>query len=176
VRQACRIGFILAAMLMMNSFAGVPAMAQQNRAPTLDNRVEELYRAGKFSEAVPLAQRALAIREKALGPDHPDVAKSLNSLALLYAKQGRYADAEPLYKRALAISANAIGAPAFVQQRKPIDRHLVWSFWLASLASPLIFLIRPVRKKPVLRRVALVIVIACYLITLVSVRGVLVAI
>ena len=27
---------------------------------------------------------ALAIREKALGPDHPDVAISLNNLALLY--------------------------------------------------------------------------------------------
>ena len=42
---------------------------------------------------------SLAIREKALGPDHPDVATSLNNLAELYEAQGRYADAEPLYKR-----------------------------------------------------------------------------
>jgi tetratricopeptide (TPR) repeat protein len=119
VKQACRIGFILAAMLMVNSFAGAPAMAQQNEAAALDNRVEALYRAGKFSEAVPLAQQALAIREKALGPDHPDVAKSLNSLALLYAKQGRYADAEPLYKRSLAIGVKAIRTPAFAQ-RSPL--------------------------------------------------------
>ena len=35
-------------------------------------------------------------REKALGPDHPDVARSLNNLAVLYYEQGRYADAEPL--------------------------------------------------------------------------------
>ena len=42
---------------------------------------------------------SLAISEKALGPDHPDVAISLNNLAALYNDQGRYADAEPLYKR-----------------------------------------------------------------------------
>jgi tetratricopeptide (TPR) repeat protein len=58
---------------------------------------------------VPLAQRVLAIREKALGADQPDVAASLNNLALLYANQGRYADAEPLYKPALAIREKALG-------------------------------------------------------------------
>ena len=47
--------------------------------------------------------------EKALGPEHPDVANSLNNLAALYQAQGRYAEAEPLYKRALAISEKALG-------------------------------------------------------------------
>jgi tetratricopeptide (TPR) repeat protein len=56
---------------------------------------------GRYADAEPLYKRALAIREKTLGPDHPDVAQSLNNLALLYDQQGRYADAEPLYKRAL---------------------------------------------------------------------------
>ncbi len=56
-------------------------------------------------------KRALAIREKALGPDHPNVATSLNNLALLYHKQGRYVDAEPLYKRALVIFEKASGSP-----------------------------------------------------------------
>jgi tetratricopeptide (TPR) repeat protein len=60
-------------------------------------------------EAEPLLQRALAVREKALGPDHPDVAVALNDLALLYERQGRYADAEPLYKRALAINEKGLG-------------------------------------------------------------------
>jgi CHAT domain-containing protein/tetratricopeptide (TPR) repeat protein len=70
---------------------------------------EELYQAGKYSEAIPLAQRALAIREKSLGRDHPDVAYSLNYLAVLYGNQGRYADAEPLYKRSLAIWEKSLG-------------------------------------------------------------------
>ncbi len=53
--------------------------------------------------------RSLVISEKALGPEHPDVATSLNNLALLYYNQGKYADAEPLYKRALAIKEKALG-------------------------------------------------------------------
>ena len=51
----------------------------------------------------------LAIWKKALGPIHPDVVQSLNSLAELYSAQGRHADAEPLYKRALAILEKALG-------------------------------------------------------------------
>ena len=45
-----------------------------------------------------LQRPALAIAEKALGPDHPDVGTSLNNLAGLYRAQGRYAEAEPLYQ------------------------------------------------------------------------------
>ncbi len=48
-----------------------------------------------------MIKRSLAIREKVLGHDHPDVARSLNNLADLYQRQGRYADAEPLFKRRL---------------------------------------------------------------------------
>jgi tetratricopeptide (TPR) repeat protein len=62
-----------------------------------------LYQAGKFTEAIPLAERALALGVKALGPEHLDVATSLNNLALLYESQGRYAEAEPLYKRTITI-------------------------------------------------------------------------
>ena len=47
--------------------------------------------------------------EKALGPDHPDVAVSLNNLGQLYEAEGRYADAEPLFKRSLAIWEKALG-------------------------------------------------------------------
>jgi tetratricopeptide (TPR) repeat protein len=71
--------------------------------------VIELYKAGRYSEAIPIAQRVLAIREEALGRDHPLVATSLDLLALLYNNQGRYAEAEPLYQRALAINEKALG-------------------------------------------------------------------
>jgi tetratricopeptide (TPR) repeat protein len=57
----------------------------------------------------PLYKRALAIDEKALGPEHPAVAIRLSNLATLYNDQGRYAEAEPLYKRALAISEKVFG-------------------------------------------------------------------
>jgi tetratricopeptide (TPR) repeat protein len=57
----------------------------------------------KFAEAEPLFRRALAIREKALGPEHPEVAASLSCLAALYYLQGRYEEAAPLWERTLRI-------------------------------------------------------------------------
>ena len=48
-------------------------------------------------------ERALAIREKALGPRHPAVAHSLLTLAELEHQRGRYDVAQPLYERAIAI-------------------------------------------------------------------------
>ena len=54
--------------------------------------------------------RALAIREKQLGAEHPDTATSLNNLAGLYQSQGKYPEAEPLYERALAISEQILGS------------------------------------------------------------------
>jgi tetratricopeptide (TPR) repeat protein len=62
-----------------------------------------------FAEAAPLLERALAIREKALGPEHPETATSLHSLAGLYRDQGRPGEAAPLYQRALAIDEKALG-------------------------------------------------------------------
>ena len=47
MKPARRIGFILAAMLMAISFAGASAIAQQDEAAVLNDRVVELYRAGK---------------------------------------------------------------------------------------------------------------------------------
>jgi Tetratricopeptide repeat len=43
----------------------------------------------KDAQAEPLLRRALAIQEKALGPDHPHVAISLNNLATLHYGRGR---------------------------------------------------------------------------------------
>jgi tetratricopeptide (TPR) repeat protein len=63
----------------------------------------------RYDQAAPLVQRALAIREQQLGPQHPDTAQSLNSLALLYQGQGKYAEAEPLYQRALAVREQQLG-------------------------------------------------------------------
>ncbi|RJP18113.1 MAG: TIR domain-containing protein [Candidatus Omnitrophota bacterium] len=66
------------------------------------------YRA-RYKEAEMLYRRALAIREKVLGGEHPDTATSLNNLAGLYNSQGRYEEAEPLCRRALAIREKVLG-------------------------------------------------------------------
>ncbi|MCA2816158.1 MAG: tetratricopeptide repeat protein [Microcystis sp. M085S1] len=82
------------------------ALAEAER---LNQQVIQLYQQGKYNEAIPLAEQALAIRKKVLGDNHPDTAQSLNNLAELYTVQGRYSEAEPLYKQALAIIKQQLG-------------------------------------------------------------------
>jgi tetratricopeptide (TPR) repeat protein len=63
----------------------------------------------QYSQAEPLYEHALVIREQQLGPTHPHTANSLSNLALLYKNQGKYIEAEPLYQRALAICEQQLG-------------------------------------------------------------------
>ena len=64
---------------------------------------------GEYAKAEPLYQEALRIRQKVLGPEHPEVATSLNNLAALYNAMGEYAKAEPLYQEALRICQKVFG-------------------------------------------------------------------
>ncbi len=84
--------------------------AQDPRLATTLNYLGLVYDAqGKYAEAEPLYKRSLAIREKALGPEHADVAMSLNNLALLYKAQGRY----PLYPRSKETRLGNVGLYSF---------------------------------------------------------------
>jgi tetratricopeptide (TPR) repeat protein len=69
----------------------------------LNSAAVSLMRAGDYAGAEPVCRRALAIREKTLSSDDPDVATSLNTLAELLREKGEYQAAEPLMRRALAI-------------------------------------------------------------------------
>jgi len=53
--------------------------------------------------------RALAGKEKALGPDHTLTLNTINNLGVLYADQGKLAEAEEMYARALAGKEKALG-------------------------------------------------------------------
>jgi tetratricopeptide (TPR) repeat protein len=64
---------------------------------------------GQYTKAEPLYQRSLTILEKALSPEHPDVATSLHNLAALNYEQGQYGKAEPLFQRTLTIWEKALG-------------------------------------------------------------------
>ena len=66
------------------------------------------HKQGKYAQAEPFLQRALAIVEKALGPDHPNVARVLESYAQLLRQMKRGAAARKLEARARTIrSAHA---------------------------------------------------------------------
>ncbi|ODV40248.1 CHAT domain-containing tetratricopeptide repeat protein [Microcystis aeruginosa] len=93
-------------------------------AERLTQQVIQLYQQGKYNEAIPLAEQALAIHKQQLGDNHPSTASSLNNLAELYQSQGRYSEAEPLYKQALAIFKQQLG-----------DNHPNTATSLSSLAA-----------------------------------------
>jgi CHAT domain-containing protein/tetratricopeptide (TPR) repeat protein len=118
-----RVGLILIlAMGGLPSMIAAPSFSQTTpvvtpdqttvlkEAEELNQQVIKLYGQGKYREAIPIAQRSLAILEKALGADHPDVANSLNNLALLHKSQGNHLAAEPLFKRSLSILEKVLGA------------------------------------------------------------------
>jgi tetratricopeptide (TPR) repeat protein len=86
-----------------------PRGAEELLATYLNSWGLAAQKAGDYRSADPPLQRALAIREQALDPEHPHVATALNNLALLYKAQGQYPQAEPLYQRALAIWEQALG-------------------------------------------------------------------
>ena len=75
----------------------------------LDRQATDLYAQGYLAEAIPLAEQALEIHERILGPDHADLAISLNNVAFLYHEGGEYAKAELNYQRALSIREKALG-------------------------------------------------------------------
>ena len=101
---------LVAGLLALSALPAVLPAAQQARWEELNARFEDLYGQGKYAEATSVAQEALRVAEATFGPEHPDLARSLNNLALLYNKQGRYAEAEALDQRALRIREKALGA------------------------------------------------------------------
>jgi len=68
-----------------------------------------LFQSGERDASRALHERALALREKTLGPQHPDVADSLVHLALSCLTAGDYARARSLQERSLAIREAALG-------------------------------------------------------------------
>jgi tetratricopeptide (TPR) repeat protein len=79
-----------------------------------------------FERAEALYRESLAIRERALGPSHPDVASSLMGLGAVFYLRGEYAKAEAEFRRALAIRRERFG-----------DDHPEVGLTLSHLASTL---------------------------------------
>lgn len=87
---------------------------------------------GKCAEAVPLYRQSLGIREKTLGPEHPDVAESLNNLAGVLRSQ---ASVNPLFE-ILACSVRTFHAPIFMDHCRSLPFSLFFTgcgiFWVKA--------------------------------------------
>ncbi|NTW54887.1 MAG: tetratricopeptide repeat protein [Chlorobaculum sp.] len=84
--------------------------AWEARALLLNGLAGYYYGRAFYKETENLLYRSMAIREKHLGPDHPDVVVSLNNLGVLLKTQGKLGDAELLYRRALQIKEKQLEA------------------------------------------------------------------
>ena len=74
---------------------------QPDDATTLSNLGVACRRQGKHAVAERYFETALDIQETQLGPDHPDVAMTLDSLVTLYYERGEYRRALPLEEEQL---------------------------------------------------------------------------
>ena len=107
------IRLLIVLIMGVTVLAGTPGWADDDplqKAKELNQEIIKLYKQGRYAEAIPYAEKVLVIKEKSLGPEHPNTATSLNNLAFLYNKMGVYDKAEFLYKRALTISEKVLGA------------------------------------------------------------------
>lgn len=82
--------------------AGVQKTPELAEADKLNDSVKQLYAARKYKEALPHAQRELALREEVLKDDDPSVGGALHNLAILYIALGDAGKAEPLCERILS--------------------------------------------------------------------------
>jgi tetratricopeptide (TPR) repeat protein len=93
---------LVAALLAGAIGAAGPTPAQPNDdIDALNRQVDELFEAARFADAVPLAQRSVALTRARHGEDDPRFALALTNLAGLLQATNRLAEAEPSFRRAL---------------------------------------------------------------------------
>ena len=93
---------VITMLLALSGFA--PALAQPNDLAALNRQIGQLYQAGKYDEAIPLAQRLVELTGTRFGKDSRAHANALGVLGDLYREKGRYAEAEPLTRACAASS------------------------------------------------------------------------
>jgi hypothetical protein len=80
-------------------------MAEPDRVQAVLDAAEGAAAAKDFTAAERLLREAIQLQEADLGPDHPDLANTLNNLGVLCEMAGRPAEAEGCYRRAYEIAA-----------------------------------------------------------------------
>ena len=67
------------------------------------------YKQGDYEKALEYYRKALVIKEKQLGNNHPSTSITYNNIGLVYKKQGDYKKALEYYRKALAIREKVLG-------------------------------------------------------------------
>src|SRR5262245_37583121 len=84
---------------------------------------EEAAAAGDFAVAEPLLREAAALQEALLGPQHPDLANTLNNLGIVCEILGKPEDAEQFFRRACTMAAASLDPshPFVATSRKNLE-------------------------------------------------------
>jgi tetratricopeptide (TPR) repeat protein len=88
---------------------GIDEEAAPDTALSLNNLGGLLRAMGDLAGARPYYERALAIREKSLGPDHPDTATSYWWWGIILREEGRLQEAQEYFRRAWQIYERVLG-------------------------------------------------------------------
>lgn len=87
----------------------VPQTPAQTEADRLDAQVLQLLKERKHQEALPLAKRALELREKSVGPEHELTVVALQNLGAVCTALNRHSDGAKIYRRVLKIQEKLYG-------------------------------------------------------------------
>jgi CHAT domain-containing protein/Tfp pilus assembly protein PilF len=106
--------------------AGLGAQDLQDLKSTaqLDASAYQLFRTGKYADALPLVEKCCSIRKRVLGAAHPDYARNLLHLGLLYKDLQNFSLAESTLHQASEIFLKSLG-----------DAHPDYADSLHNLAS-----------------------------------------
>ncbi len=83
-------------------------MPEPRDVPTVVNAAEQAAAAGDYASAEQHLREAAALQEASLGPLHPDLANTLNNLAVVCEITEKPADAERFFRRAWEIAKAAL--------------------------------------------------------------------
>src|SRR5262249_11653711 len=89
----------LRALRRVGRMAHADRLAYQ-AAKAMDEQAETLFAQGKYAQTLPLFEKALEIRRRLLGDDHPETATGYYNLAVNLTEQGKYTQAQPLHEKA----------------------------------------------------------------------------
>ena len=78
-------------------------------AKSYDTTAFKCYQGGNYPKALDFYTKALNIREKVLGKDHPTTANSYNNIGFVYSDMGDYPKALEFYTKALNIQEKVLG-------------------------------------------------------------------
>lgn len=86
-----------------------PQTTGQTEADILNDQVVQLFKERKYQQALPLAKRALELREKSVGPEHELTVVALQNLGEVYSRLNKRSDAIESYRRVLKIQEKLYG-------------------------------------------------------------------